>query len=160
VRPVKVVIKPEGGKETPGKERGVGVEKGPGGREVISPFTRTFNKITETLGPNPSGSTLLRLDAGISPTPTAQAFILAEERPPAGEAVLNPPASPEVEPEVKPGENPEATPAGDGSLSVSARSIGKRAVDRAAPKRKPKSIEKPVAAEKGTIAEDLGKRPV
>jgi len=155
----KIESKERLGKEVGSKEGAAAIEKLPSGREVISPFTRTINKLTEALGPNLSGSALPDLGASAS-GPMAQAFILAEERPPAGEAVLNPPASPEAEPEVMPGVNPEATPAGDGSLSVSARSIGKRAVDRAAPKRKPKSIEKPVAPEKGTIAEDLGKRPI
>jgi hypothetical protein len=160
VRARKTIGKPENkegqGKERPGKETAIGIEKGPGGREIISPFTRTLNKLTETLGPNPPGSTPPRLDAGISPAPTAQAFILAEERPPAGEAVLNPPAPPEVKPEAK----QEAAQTGDGSLSASTRTQSKRTVARTAPKRKGKSIDKAAVAEKGTIAEDLGKRPV
>jgi len=155
VRARKPIGKEGGGKEGVGKEgigKETGIEKAPSGREVISPFTKTLNKVTDTLGPNPAGSVLPRLDASISPAPSAQAFILAEERPPVGEAVLNPPSPPDAK--------PETAVAGDGSLSAPTRAKGKRDVARIGPRRKPKSIEKPVVAEKGTIAEDLGKRTV
>jgi len=162
VRARKPIGKEGGGKEGVGKEavaKETGIEKAPSGREVISPFTRTVNKVTETLG-NPAGSAPPRLDASISPAPSARAFILAEERPPVGEAVLNPPALPEPKPEPKSEARPEEARAGNDLLSASARSKGKRTVARTGPGRKAKTIEKPVVAEKGTIAEDLGKRPV
>src|SRR5262249_32639391 len=151
----KIESKERLGKEVGSKEGAAAIEKLPSGREVISPFTRTINKLTEALGPNLSGSALPDLGASAS-GPMAQAFILAEERPPVGEAVLNPPGPPDAKPESK----QEAARAGDGSLSAPVRSKSKGEVARAAPRRKAKSIEKPAVAEKGTIAEDLGKRPV
>jgi hypothetical protein len=142
------------GKEI-GKELGKEIEKA-APRETIRPATKTVKILTETLAPTRAGSAPAGLDPGASTAPTAQAFILAEERPPVGEAVLNPPGPPEAKLE----EKSEAAPAGGGSSSGSARSKGKRVVVRAAPKRKAKSIEKSVVPEKGTIAEDVGKRPV
>src|SRR5262249_11874719 len=154
VRARKTIGKPESkegvGKERIGKEAG-GIEKR-AGREINPLIRGTFNKVTETIQPNPAGSVPPKLEARVSPAAAGQAFIRADERPPAGEAVLNAPAPPEAK--------PEAARAGDGSPSASARSKGKRSVSGAGQKRKSKSIEKPVVAEKGAIAEGLGKRPV
>jgi len=156
VRVQKTIGKPES-KEGQGKEglrKEAGIEKRAPIETVVT-GTKTI-KVTDALPSSQVGSAPLNLDGSVSTGQGAQAFILAEERPPVGEAVLNASAQPQAKLEV----NLEAARADGGSLPSSAGSKGKRVVSRVALKRRAKSIEKPVVAEKGTIAEDVGKRPV